>query len=215
MSKLDPRIEAVRATYGLRVEDFWQIPQNKQWVCKHAALEVVAVKANIEWLPPQIIEANAPELVTSMIVTGRMGDRVEWATGETNPANYHVKGRQPAYPWAMSEKRAKDRVVLKLVGIHGLVYSEDELPDQGRLPVSAAEMKRSLAEIDRELLDCKSLVSLNSCVEAWRHIAKRDGWTKDYLTEAAKKFEARRNELSTAEGADLRKELNGHPVNAG
>lgn len=125
---LEPRIEAVRATYGLAVDDFWQIKQNKQWVCKHAALEIVAVKAGIEWQPPIIIEANAPALVTSMIVTGKMGDRVEWATGETNQTNYSVVGKQPAYPWAMSEKRAKDRVVLKLVGIHGLVYSEDEMP---------------------------------------------------------------------------------------
>lgn len=123
---LEPRIEAVRAAYGLSTDDFWQIKQNKQWVCKHAALEVVAVKAGIEWLPPQIIEADAPNLVTSMIVTGKMGDRCEWATGETNKTNYSVQGKQPAYPWAMTEKRAKDRVVLKLVGIHGLVYSEDE-----------------------------------------------------------------------------------------
>ena len=131
MANLDPRIEAVREKYGLAKEDFWQIKQNKQWVCKHAALEIVAVKAGIEWSQPQIIEANAPGLVTSMVVTGKMGDRVEWATGETNPTNYSVIGKQPAYPWAMSEKRAKDRVVLKLVGIHGLVYSEDEMPSAG------------------------------------------------------------------------------------
>jgi hypothetical protein len=128
MTNLDPRIEAVRAKYELEQTDFWKIPQNGQWVCKHAALEVVAVKAKVEWMPPMIIEKDAPGLVTSMVVTGRMGERIEWATGETNPTNYSVKGKQPAYPWAMSEKRAKDRVVLKLVGIHGLVYSEDEMP---------------------------------------------------------------------------------------
>ena len=103
MSNLEPRIEAVRQKYGLAHDDFWQIKQNRQWVCKHAALEIVAVKAGIEWLPPQIIEANAPALVTSMIVTGKMGDRTEWATGETNATNYSVSGKQPAYPWAMAE----------------------------------------------------------------------------------------------------------------
>lgn len=128
-SKLEPRIEAIRLKYDLQHSDFWQIKQNGQWVCKHAALEIIAVKANVEWLPPQIIEANAPALVTSMVVTGKMGDRIEWATGETNETNYSIRGKQPAYPWAMSEKRAKDRVVLKLVGIHGLVYSEDEAED--------------------------------------------------------------------------------------
>lgn len=149
MSNLDPRIEAVRAKYDLARDDFWQIKQNRQWVCKHAALEVVAVRAKIEWLPPQIIEANAPELVTSMIVTGRMGDRVEWATGETNKTNYSVVGKQPAYPWAMSEKRAKDRVVLKLVGIHGLVYSEDEMPsvsDEPRTTDQRSEQGRREVE---------------------------------------------------------------------
>jgi len=137
MSNLEPRIEAVREKYGLRSDDFWQIKQNKQWVCKHAALEIVAVKAGVEWMPPQIIEANAPALVTSMVVTGKMGDRVEWATGETNATNYSVSGKQPAYPWAMAEKRAKDRVVLKLVGIHGLVYSEDEAEDFKTRPPDA------------------------------------------------------------------------------
>jgi hypothetical protein len=129
VSQLEPRIEAIRKEYGLEASDFWQIKQNKQWVCKHSALEIIAVKAKVEWFPPQIIESNAPALVTSMVVTGKMGDRVEWSTGETNPSNYHVSGKQPSYPWAMSEKRAKDRVILKLVGIHGLVYSEDEAED--------------------------------------------------------------------------------------
>lgn len=137
MSTLEPRIEAIRKEYGLEGSDFWQIKQNGQWVCKHAALEIIAVKAKVEWSAPQIIEADAPNLVCSMIVTGRMGDRTEWATGETNQTNYQVKGKQPAYPWAMAEKRAKDRVILKLVGIHGLVYSEDEMPSVDMQPEPA------------------------------------------------------------------------------
>ena len=124
MAKLDPRIEAVRAQYGLEASDFWQIPQNKQWVCKHAALEVVATKANVIWSPPQIIQADTGNGIAVLAVTGTMGDRSEWATGEASPKN-----NKNAYPWAMAEKRAKDRVVLKLVGIHGLVYSEDEMSD--------------------------------------------------------------------------------------
>jgi hypothetical protein len=142
MSALEPRIEALRKKYELSQDDFWQIPQNKQWVCKHAALEVIAAKEGIEWLEPKVIEADAPGLVTSMIVTGKLGERVEWATGETNPTNYSVKGKQPAYPWAMSEKRGKDRVVLKLSGVHGLLYSDAEVdaspsPADGRTEASA------------------------------------------------------------------------------
>lgn len=127
MSALDPRIEAVRDQYGLADSDFWQIPQNKQWVCKHAALEIVATKARVEWSAPQIVQADTANGIAVMVVSGKMGERVEWATGEASPKN-----NKNTYPWAMAEKRAKDRVVLKLVGIHGLVYSEDEMPDEVR-----------------------------------------------------------------------------------
>jgi len=126
-NNLDPRIEAVRVQYGLSESDFWQIPQNKQWVCKHAALEIVATKANVEWSAPQIVQADTANGIAVMVVSGKMADRVEWATGEASPKN-----NKNSYPWAMAEKRAKDRVVLKLVGIHGLVYSEDEMREEVR-----------------------------------------------------------------------------------
>jgi len=212
VSNLEPRIEAVRQKYGLEHDDFWQIKQNKQWVCKHAALEIVAVKAGVEWLPPQIIEANAPALVTSMIVTGKMGDRTEWATGETNATNYSVSGKQPAYPWAMAEKRAKDRVVLKLVGIHGLVYSEDEAEDfkaqpreaaneehpprQQAKPISAAQTKRHLETIDNELVDCRTPRDVEKLVDAWIEIAQSEKWSKDYWDEARRRFARRKHELA-------------------
>jgi hypothetical protein len=122
---LDPRIEAIREQYDLAKDDFWQIPQNKQWVCKHAALEIVAAKAGIKFDPPTILEAYSQNGVVALVTGAKMGDRYEWSTGEANPKNC-----KNAYPWAMAEKRAKDRVVLKLVGIHGLVYSEDELSPQ-------------------------------------------------------------------------------------
>lgn len=208
MSGLDPRIEAVRAQYGLASDDFWQIPQNKQWVCKHAALEVVATKADVKWSPPQIIEAKTEAGIAVLSVMGTMGERSEWATGEASPKN-----NKNAYPWAMAEKRAKDRVVLKLVGIHGLVYSEDEMGEPDRAPAqqaansapdtppkaSAAAQKRGLEEIDRELLDCQSVLAVNKCADGWQHIAKRDGWSHDYKTEAAKKFAARRTTLSQSD----------------
>lgn len=223
MSKLEPRIEAVRQKYDLQHNDFWQIKQNGQWVCKHAALEIVAAKANVEWLPPVIIEADAPNLVTSMIVTGKMGDRLEWATGETNETNYKVVGKQPAYPWAMSEKRAKDRVILKLVGIHGLVYSEDEMPtdvatvqqqepktgtEAPTNPISAAEQKRQCAEIENELIDCRTIADVDICAKTWAHIMKRDGWSQTYIDFAKPKFQMRRDQINadreTQDGSDDR-----------
>lgn len=122
---LDPRIEAIRKKYDLQADDFWQIPQNKQWVCKHSALEIVAAKEGLKFDPPTILEAYSQNGTVAIVTGAHMGERYEWATGEASPKN-----NKNSYPWAMAEKRAKDRVVLKLVGIHGLVYSEDELSPQ-------------------------------------------------------------------------------------
>lgn len=122
MTALDPRIEVLRATYGLDQSDFWQIPQNKQWVIKHAALEVVAATAGIMFDKPTVVEANGGAGIAAVCVSAVFGDRMEWSIGEASPKN-----SKNAYPWAMAEKRAKDRVILKLVGIHGLLYSDAEI----------------------------------------------------------------------------------------
>ena len=125
MSNLDPRVEAIRKEYGLDKNDVWELPQKKGTYCvKHAALEVVAAKAKIAFEMPQIIEADGGNGVAALCVRGTMGDRSEWSIGEASP-----KSNKNAYPWAMAEKRAKDRVILKLVGLHGLAYSEEEAED--------------------------------------------------------------------------------------
>jgi hypothetical protein len=56
-----------------------------------------------------------------MIAFGKLGERTEWSFGEA--ATYNNKN---AYPAAMAEKRAKDRVILKLLNAHGALYSEAE-----------------------------------------------------------------------------------------
>lgn len=131
MATLDPRIDVIRDRYGLEASDFWELKQKKgTWVAKHSALEVAAVKAGIEFDNPTIVEAKTEAGIAAVCVAGSMDQdgklRREWSIGEANPKN-----NMNAYPWAMAEKRAKDRVILKLIGIHGLVYSEDEMSDAG------------------------------------------------------------------------------------
>ena len=185
---LDPRIEAVRAKYSLQKDDFWQLPQNKStWLVKHAALEAVAAQAGVEWVPPQIIQADTANGIAVMVATGRLDDREEWSVGEASPKN-----NRNQYPWAMAEKRAKDRVILKLVGLHGFVYSEDEMPN---VPVSAAEQKRSLDRIKDDLVDCNSLVSFEKCANEWWGRAQQENWSNDYKKEARKIFDRRKAEL--------------------
>lgn len=170
MSKLDPRIEAIRAKYDLDASDFWELPQKKgTWIAKHSALEIVAVKAKIEWTKLDIIESDTANGIAVMAVGGKLGDREEWSTGEASPKN-----NKNAYPWAMAEKRAKDRVVLKLSGIAGLVYSEDEA-DDFKQP-SEPPQKPSAKTVERPntfngfLSSITSAQTIKDLVAAWNNI---------------------------------------------
>jgi len=98
--------------------------------------------------PPTIIRAERDEAV--LLVTGRLpgakagakqaADRIEWSMGEALVnVNYRVSGKQAAYVYAMAEKRGKDRVILKLIELHGLVYSEEEADEfRAHLPAVRA-----------------------------------------------------------------------------
>ncbi len=94
------------------------------FVLLHKALERVAAHKNITFDPPTVIESDIASKSVVIVVTGHLGDKSEWSFGEA--ATYNNKN---AYPFAMAEKRAKDRVILKLVGLHGHVYSEEEADD--------------------------------------------------------------------------------------
>jgi hypothetical protein len=107
-----------------RRDAFWQHKQSNQWLIKHRDLEIAAGKAGIRFDAPTILEAKAGESV-ALVVTGRFGDATEWSIGEASPKN-----TQQAYPYAMAEKRAKDRVILKLFGIHGHAYADMEMLEQ-------------------------------------------------------------------------------------
>lgn len=103
-------------------DDVWQV--QSATVIKHKALERLAAAAKIEFERPQVLRAERDEAV--ILVSGKLGDRSEWSVGEALVnVNYRVSGKMAAYVYAMAEKRAKDRVILKLAGLHGL-YSEDE-----------------------------------------------------------------------------------------
>ena len=80
---------------------------------------------------------------------------------------------------------------------------------------SAAEQKRGLAEIDKELLDCATVLAVNKCAEVWKHIAQRDEWSKDYKTEAAKKFQSRREAIAANDGDPDRPNTYANAMRAG
>jgi hypothetical protein len=114
-------------------------------VISHKALERIAAKAGIKYASPTIIRAERDEAV--LLVSGTLGDRMEWSIGEALVnVNYRVSGKQAGYVWAMAEKRAKDRVILKLVSLHGLAYSEEEADEFKNQPVPQRQSDRHINE---------------------------------------------------------------------
>jgi len=116
---LDPIIREELKKHGFGAEACWDC--HGTWVVYHRVLEQIATKAEIKFELPQIIEADGPNKSVALCVSGNMNGATQWSIGEAAPGN-----NKNAYPYAMAEKRAKDRVILKLIGLHGLLYSEDE-----------------------------------------------------------------------------------------
>lgn len=121
MPTLPDHIRELAKKHKLNQSDFWNC--HGTWVCKHAPLEKAAAVAGVIWAPVQILESDSGKAV-AILATGTLGDHTEWSIGEASPKN-----NKNAYPWAMAEKRAKDRVILKLLGFAGEVYSEEEADD--------------------------------------------------------------------------------------
>ncbi|TIO15580.1 MAG: hypothetical protein E5X86_19610 [Mesorhizobium sp.] len=119
----DPKLLAILEEYGETPrEAMWDC--HGTWVIYHRAIERIAARAGISFDMPEIVEAKSADKIVAIVARGFMGDRSEWSFGEAAPGN-----NKNSYPYAMAEKRAKDRVVLKLVGLHGLAYSEEESYD--------------------------------------------------------------------------------------
>jgi hypothetical protein len=113
-------------------------------VVLHKTLEKIASKHNIAFDAPNIIESNIKEKFVAICVTGHMGDATEWSIGEAAPYNTTNK-----YPYAMAEKRAKDRVILKLVGLHGDVYSEEEADEFKNQKPKSSEPNLTIDQAER------------------------------------------------------------------
>jgi len=133
--KLDDSVAAVLREHGFGADACWDC--HGVWVVYHRVLEQIAAKAGITYDEPKVLVAERE--AAAILVTGRRGERMEWSIGEAVIGlNYKVSGKQAGYPFAMAEKRAKDRVILKLIGLHGLAYSEEEADDfKGNQPREA------------------------------------------------------------------------------
>jgi hypothetical protein len=129
----DDAIRDLFRTHGVALsrEDVWKVQGTP--VVKHSALERLSAAIGITWDMPKEVIASMDEVV--ILARGVRKDGIaEWSYGEVkvvrgeNGGNYRISGKQAGYPFAMAEKRAKDRVIIKLAGLHG-AYSEEEADD--------------------------------------------------------------------------------------
>lgn len=132
MPNLPNEISDFMETHGVLADEIWAVRPGV-YAVKHKALERVAVARGVNFNAdrPAFPVTDLPGKHVMCVVWGKMGDRVEWSVGEAAPYN-----NKNGYPAAMAEKRAKDRVILKLLNAHGALYSESEAdefsdPDQG------------------------------------------------------------------------------------
>lgn len=144
--KLEPRIVEAFKTFGFEPEEIqngcWLLERNGKgiaWIALHKFLERVAQKANIVFDEPKVM--NCTESEVAVYVNGHVSNVSAWSIGEASKANC-----TNAYRWAMAEKRAKDRVILKLLGVAGDMYSEEEADEFKNRPSEQQEQEKEIKD---------------------------------------------------------------------
>lgn len=172
MTKFPKEIADFMERFKVASDELWEVrPGTGNYAIKHKALERVAAEHKIAFEPPTMLEFHAAEKIAVLCVTGRLGERVEWSIGEAAPYN-----NKNGFPFAMSEKRGKDRVILKLLNIHGTLYSEaeaDEFKENGS-PAGRAAMqtlpkkdaREVYAKMQREVQECQTREQLKGWMQA-------------------------------------------------
>lgn len=123
MAKPSKAVMAFMEKYGVESDEIWEV-HGSTWVVKHKALERIAAEVGIQWDKPELKVCDMEKGFVAILIAGKLADRVEYSFGEASPKN-----NKNSYPMAMAEKRAKDRVILKLLAAHGDLYSEEEADD--------------------------------------------------------------------------------------
>lgn len=110
--------------YGLEKSHFWKHKQSGKWIVSHVAVMIIADYEGIEFSKPEYVEKEMGSVVllgSGELILENGNKKVKWTHGEANLKNCHVP-----YPYAMAEKRLKDRLTLMLISAYGDVYSEIE-----------------------------------------------------------------------------------------
>lgn len=209
ISKVDPIVKNILNELKFNPDDCLWNKHNA--VCmKHKYIEIAGQNKGVIIESLDEIEKNSKEGVVAIKCTASLNGNRVITYGEATPKN-----NTNAYPYAMAEKRAIDRAVLKLIGIHGFVYSEDEVDNNfENLPVNKPITKPikqepvSVVKIDKIYIttalekiennnDKKNSSGLRKDIENLKSkINQSMGWDAFTKTEQFKKFNALRNQIT-------------------
>lgn len=123
MARKSKAIADFQAKYKVAEDELWEV-HGTTWCVKHKALERIAAEVGIVFDLPQLKVCDLERGLVVVLASGKLGDKVFHSFGEATPKNC-----KNAYMVAMAEKRAVDRVILKLLAVHGDLYSEEEADD--------------------------------------------------------------------------------------
>ncbi len=115
-------IKELAEKYKLSKDDFWELKRGNKsiWIITHDACEKIAAKENIQFGAPTIYRDSNKDV--AIVGDAKRGNKIIWSTGEASPNNCKAP-----YPFAMAEKRLKDRLVLKLINAYEYgIYSNSE-----------------------------------------------------------------------------------------
>lgn len=159
--KIDDRVKLVLKEQGFDWKEcLWDC--HGTWVMYHRYIEIAAAQNNIKYELSEI-ETNSKDGIVVIKCVGSLKDNTVTTYGEASPKN-----NKNAYPYAMAEKRAVDRAVLKLLGLHGFIYSEDEI--EHTKPAPKEEPKKLSEEaVQHHITEMKKLDDKNK-KEYWMRL---------------------------------------------
>lgn len=209
LNKVDPIVKNILNELKFNPDDCLWNKHNA--VCmKHKYIEIAGQNKGVIIESLDEIEKNSKEGVVAIKCTASLNGNRVITYGEATPKN-----NTNAYPYAMAEKRAIDRAVLKLIGIHGFVYSEDEVDNNFEsMPINKPIVKpikqeaSNVIQIDKLYIttaldkiknnkDKKNSSGLRKDIENLKSkINQSMGWDAFTKTEEFKKFNALRNQIT-------------------
>jgi hypothetical protein len=208
--KIDPIVKDILNELKFNPDDcLWQ--KHNATCMKHRYIEIAGQIKGVIIESLEEIEKNSKEGVVAIKCTASLKDNRVITYGEATPKN-----NTNAYPYAMAEKRAIDRAVLKLIGIHGFVYSEDEVDNNfENMPINKPIAKpitkpinQQQDKVDKVYIataldkiennkDKKNSSGLRKDIENLKSkINQSMGWDAFIKTDQFAKFNALRNQIT-------------------